>query len=112
MEYLNNLSDDDILTYCTINSPPNYIDINMGEKTFINQIEITCRTDDNEINHNETYELYYFNQTWISLGSQRAKHRFLLYEQVPSNALFLLKNKTKGVEQRIFTIENGEQIWW
>ena len=112
IEYLNNLSDDDILTYCTINSPQNYIDIDMGEKTFINQIEITCRTDDNEINHNETYELYYFNQTWISLGSQRAKHRFLLYEQVPSNALFLLKNKTKGVEQRIFTIENGEQIWW
>jgi hypothetical protein len=84
----------------------------MGEKTFINQIEITCRTDDNEINHNQIYELYYFDQTWISLGAQRAKHRFLLYEQVPSNALFLLKNKTKGVEQRIFTIENGEQIWW
>ena len=28
------------------------------------------------------------------------------------NALFVLKNLTKGVETRIFTYENDEQVWW
>ena len=34
------------------------------------------------------------------------------YDNVPGNALLLLRNHTKGKEERIFTYENDEQIWW
>lgn len=33
-------------------------------------------------------------------------------DNVPTNALLLLRNHTKGKEERIFTYENGEQVWW
>ena len=38
--------------------------------------------------------------------------QYLEYTNAPSNALFLLRNHTKGQEERIFTYENGEQVWW
>ena len=36
----------------------------------------------------------------------------LYVDNVPTNALLLLRNHTKGKEERIFTYENGEQVWW
>jgi len=36
----------------------------------------------------------------------------LYYDNAPSNALFWLRNYTAGQEERIFTYENGKQIWW
>jgi hypothetical protein len=39
-------------------------------------------------------------------------HTVLSYENAPINALFWLRNHTAGVEERIFTYENGEQVWW
>ena len=54
----------------------------------------------------------YFDKTWISLGKQVAKDFHLVYDNVPDSALLLLKNKTGGHEERIFTYENGKQIWW
>ena len=36
----------------------------------------------------------------------------LSFANVPENALLLLHNKSRGREERIFTYENGQQIWW
>lgn len=36
----------------------------------------------------------------------------LKYDNVPAQALFRLHNRTKGSEERIFTYEDGKQIWW
>lgn len=33
-------------------------------------------------------------------------------DSCPSNALFRLRNLTRGKEERIFTYDNGEQVWW
>jgi len=50
---------------------------------------------------------------WISLGKQiGTKSQVLIYKNVPSNALFWLRNHTRGKEERIFTYENGKQVWW
>ena len=38
--------------------------------------------------------------------------QYLEYFNAPSNALFLLKNQTKGKEERIFTYEEEKQVWW
>lgn len=68
--------------------------------------------DDNFILPNHTYELFYYNKKWKSLGKKESNDYFLLYEDVPINALLYLKDYTKGHEERPFTYENGKQIWW
>ena len=34
------------------------------------------------------------------------------FENVPSNAVYWLRNHTAGKEERVFTIQNGEQRFW
>ena len=79
----------------------------------IDKIIYTPRNDGNNIEIGDLYELFYWNKDeWVSLGKQKAKEMKLLYSNVPSNALLLLKNLTKGKEHRIFTYENNQQKWW
>ena len=71
------------------------------------------RSDTNFIMKGDTYELCYWNKDkWISLGKQVAADQVLTYKNVPSNGLYILHNLTHGKEERIFTYENGEQVWW
>ena len=44
------------------------------------------------------------------VGSRQLQ--YLEYDNVPDNALLLLRNLTKGKEERIFTYEDGKQVWW
>ena len=72
------------------------------------------RNDDNFIKEGEEYELFYWNNNqWNSLGKQTGTSKqYLEYVNAPSNALFWLRNHTKGREERIFTYEDEKQIWW
>ncbi len=71
-----------------------------------------ARSDDNEIRYGDTYELvYWLNGEWESLGVQTAKERFLVFDAVPENALLLLKNVSRGIDERIFIYENGRVRW-
>ncbi len=80
----------------------------------IDKIVFLPGNDDNCIRHGELYEFFYWDNKWISLGKQYGNSDTykLEYKDAPANALFLLRNHTKGVEERIFTYENGKQIWW
>ena len=80
----------------------------------IDKIVYLIRNDDNCIRDGELYELFYWNNKWVSLGQQTGSSKTykLTYKNVPTHALFLLRNLTKGVEERIFTYENGKQVWW
>lgn len=91
-----------------------WIGLKLDSDRCVKQIEFLPRNDDNFIREGEVYELFYWDNRWISLGEKlgcREKQR-LKYEGVPINALFLLRNLTKGKEERIFTYENDRQIWW
>ena len=72
------------------------------------------RNDDNFIQADELYELFYCRDgRFVSLGRRIGDRTHVLhYDNVPGNALLLLRNHTKGKEERIFTYENDEQIWW
>jgi hypothetical protein len=65
----------------------------------------------NDIIANETYELYYWKDEWVSLGKQKAIVDSLVYSNVPQGALLMVKNVAKGKQERIFTYKN-KQIWW
>jgi hypothetical protein len=59
------------------------------------------------------YELFYWSNGWKSLGSKKANGRPLVFNRVPSNALYWLVAENSKKEERIFTIDNnGKQIWW
>jgi len=91
-----------------------WVGLKFNKPVHISKIYYLPRNDDNFIRENETYELFYWDkQDWQSLGRQIGTlESHLIYKEAPTNALFLLRNITKGTEERIFTYENGQQIWW
>ena len=68
--------------------------------------------DANFIETGHLYELLYYDMGWKSLGKQVAEKNYLIYNNVPENAILWLKDHTKGKEERIFTYENDRQKWW
>lgn len=68
--------------------------------------------DDNFILPTHEYELFYYDKRWMSLGKRKPEAYALVYDEVPVHALLLLKDRTTGKEERPFTYENGEQVWW
>jgi len=88
--------------------------LDFGKPTLIDHFRYLPRNDDNFIKEGEEYELFYWeNYQWNSLGKQTGTSKqYLEYPNAPTNALFWLRNLTKGKEERIFTYENGQQVWW
>ena len=45
------------------------------------------------------------------MGVKTATDYTITFDNVPDNALLWLRNLTEGREERIFTYENGRQVW-
>ncbi|MFA5045601.1 MAG: transglutaminase-like domain-containing protein [Paludibacter sp.] len=88
------------------------IDLGAGNQQRVTKIRFCPRNDTNCIISGNNYELFYWNNQWISLGQQTADKDYLVYNNIPSGALFWLKCLSGGKEERIFTYENGKQMWW
>ena len=107
------ITDNDPLTYIEIPSGLNlWVGLDLGRRMEVSSIGFCPRNDDNDISPGDLYELFYWDNRWISLGEQRAKTYTLTYTNVPKNALLWLRNKSKGKEERPFTYEHNSQIWW
>lgn len=85
--------------------------IEIEEGTTISRIIYTPRNRDNYINENDQYELMYFDGTWKTLGKKIAQSDTLIYDNVPRGALLLLRNHSKGIQERVFTYEQNKQVW-
>jgi len=60
----------------------------------------------------KTYELFVWNKGWQSLGKKEAGNDPVSFDAAPAGRLFwLVEEKSRRLE-RIFTIEEGNQIWW
>jgi len=57
------------------------------------------------------YTLSYWKNGWQELGKAVAGDNPLEFADVPSNALYWLVDDGPDHEERIFTIENGRQVW-
>lgn len=108
------LFDEDILTFFDAPLATGcWAGMDFGKPVEINRLRYVPRGDGNTIETGDEYELFYWDDnTWQSLGRRVADNVFLTYDNCPGNALFLLRNHTKGKEERIFTYENEEQVWW
>lgn len=90
-----------------------YVGLELNTYEKISRIAFSPRSDNNDICIGDHYELFFFDLNgWVSLGNKKANSYELKYENVPSKALYWLRNLSRGKEERIFTIENGKQVWW
>lgn len=104
--------DGDVLTYYDSGIwDSGWVGLDFGKPEAISKIVYAPRNDDNFISKGNLYELFYWDNGWKSLGKKVAADEVLVYDEVPSNSLLFLKNHTKGREERIFTYENGKQVW-
>ena len=90
-----------------------WVGMDFGKPIEIERIRFTGRGDGNSIDMGDTYELFFWhNNTWTSLGTQTATGIDLTFRNVPEGGLYLLRDLTKGKDERIFTYENNTQVWW
>ena len=89
------------------------LDLGKGNERIITRIRFCPRSDTNFILVGDTYELFYWdNERWNSAGRQVAATGMLSFTGVPGSTLYWLRNLTRGKEERIFTYEDGKQVWW
>lgn len=77
------------------------------------EVRYTLRNDDKDSYKGHEYELFYMHEgAWLSAGKEVVKNDDLIvFEQVPSNALYWLRNQTNGVDERIFEVKDKTIIW-
>lgn len=103
--------DDDTFSYFE-GKNPFWITIDMGRPVSVDSIIFFTRNDDNYVIPHNDYELFFFDKGWHSTGIMHSDSNSVLFKDVPQNALYLLKNLSKGKEERIFTISGKKQVWW
>lgn len=90
-----------------------WIGLDLGRQRNISRIEFTPISDGNDIQKGHLYELLCYDQGWKLIGRQFAdKNSPLVFRNLPQNMLYLLKDKTKGIEERIFILKDNKQIWY
>ena len=85
--------------------------LDLGRKACIDHIVYAPRNRDNYIRPGDVYELFYCDHHWKSAGTVKAASDSLVFCGIHENALLFLRNHTRGVDERIFSYENGIQLW-
>ena len=103
-----------LTNYETENNPDgSWVGMDFGTKKQIRNVRIIPRSDDNDIHVGDVYELLYYNgNQWVSLGKKTATSNVLHFDDVPSHALYWVKDHTQGWDERPFIIRDKEQIEW
>ena len=104
--------DGDIVTFYETAEPKGWVGLDLGKSRRIGSVGFSPRTTGNDVEPGDLYTLYYWDRGWKEIATIKAESYDISFENVPENALLLLSDRTKGKEERIFTYENGKQIWW
>lgn len=105
--------DGDILTFFHAERPDScWIGMDFKIPQQISEIKYIPRNGNNIIVPGNIYEVFYWDNKWVSLGKKEATNHALVYENVPSNAVYFIHNHSGGKEERIFTYKEDQQIWW
>ena len=108
-----NVFDGNILTgFNSVSPDGNWVGIRLSAPHRITKIRFIGRNDGNGIEVGDEYELVYWDEGWKVFGTRIATENQVAFDRVPLGGLYLLHDKTEGSEERIFTYEKSEQIWW
>jgi len=86
-----------------------------AELTSTTKRKLQASTDGIAISHFTTgtiYGLSYFDDGWQSVGESVADDGPLVFDSLPGYGLYWLTAEDSDHEERIFTIEEGQQVWW
>ncbi|MCD8185713.1 MAG: hypothetical protein LUD68_04435 [Rikenellaceae bacterium] len=107
---LHPLFDKDPLTYGSIGDS---LIVDLQQPRSLKDIYIFARNDGNNLFPDQEYELFVNRGgRWISYGKKETADFELEFAQIPAGALYWLRNRQKGVQERIFTYEDGKITWW
>ncbi|KQX10986.1 hypothetical protein [Flavobacterium sp. Root420] len=82
-------------------------------QTMVLQLQPTPENNRGNLYVGDKYMLLYMGMSgWTNLGIKTAQSNSLLYNNVPKNAIYLLKNTSREERSNIFTYENNKQVWW
>ena len=87
------------------------LDLGRGRESVVTKIVFSPSTDLNFVEQGHLYELLWFDTTWHLAGRVYSKGDSLEFDNVPTDALLLLKDRSGGVEERIFEYVDGQQVW-
>lgn len=106
--------DGDVLTGFNGNSPDgHWVGLELPQPSEVGMIRYMPRNDGNCVEIGDKYQLMmYIDGKWKTLAWIRAKDTKLVFKNMPSGGLYLLRDRTKGKDERIFTYENDKQVWW
>jgi hypothetical protein len=90
-----------------------WIGVDMGKSVSVDQIIYLPRNDDNNVSPGQLYQLCYYDDGKSKpIGTVTATSYNITFKNVPSNALYILHDLTRGQEERIFTYNNGNINWY
>ena len=109
-----NVIDGDALTYYqTKKSDDCTLTFDFGSPVAVANIRYLPRNDDNHVTAGHRYRLDYYDKDGTHMvGEQVATTDSVTFTGVPSNALYILHDLTKGREERIFEYTDGIQVWY
>lgn len=99
--------DGNMLTY----SLQKWVGLDLGNPRNVNRIRIAPRNAHNGIVAGDNYQLFYWNNKWISVGIKQAEYNFIEFENVPAKTLYWLRNMDHGKEEQPFFYINGKQVF-
>jgi hypothetical protein len=129
-EHIRLMTDNDILSYVEVwdcqedlnietgkfilrkEKEPIWIAMQVDSPTTLTHVGICPRNDKNGIYEGMHYELVYWDDSWKTLGEKVSKGDYIKFDGIPDNSVLWLRNLNEGNEERIFTMKEGEQIWW
>jgi hypothetical protein len=93
--------------------PDEFISVALASTTRRTQDKSTEGMAVTYLTASKEYELSYWQDGWQTLGKKTAGEEPLVFDNVPAGCLYwLVEDGSKGEEERIFTIEDGKQVWW
>ncbi|MDR1156465.1 MAG: discoidin domain-containing protein [Bacteroidales bacterium] len=92
---------------------PTWIGLDFGSPRQIAGIEVAAFNDDAFIYRGYDHKLFYWDKGfWHPLATQKATGKYIEFSGTPEGALLSLKCTGQQLKERIFTYENGQQVWW
>lgn len=90
-----------------------WVGMDFGKPTSLDHIRYIPATDAAAVQNDKHYELFYWDKDWVSAGQQIADSYKVQFKNVPAGTLYLLHCRDcEYREERIFTYEDGKQLFW
>lgn len=97
----------------TSSADGNWVGLDFGKPIEAKYVRIVPRGDDNDIHPGDEYELRYWNGFfWVTHQICKANDNSLHYDNIPVGVLMWLRNRTRGWDERVFRIKDGNVEWW